>query len=219
MNLFQTYTNDEIDNYKVILSGGGGTIMGILDTDSLDISMGMEMSDSVLADGIGSTLMGGAKAIAGKLMGDFGVGLIEKAGVQRMSATVKTWAGGTNPSFSIPILIVPGGFGASSYSAINQTVAKWTMPKTESGILLTNIYPASKLKELTTNPKALDGSLISITIGNWFSTGAVFFATSVSQSYTTITDDSGKPLYMKLNVSLTAYRQLEASEISSWVTV
>jgi hypothetical protein len=211
------YNDAKINDYLVVISGGGVNLGGVLSTDTLSLSMGMSATDSVATSNVEGGIRGVGKAVAGKIAGNLGKSLVDSA-PKRVGSTVKTYGETSETSFSIDIDIIPGKYNApGSYNGITNQIAKMTQPKfTSADVMVSYLYDPGVVSSLLTNPRVLDHQLLHVTIGNWFAADGLF-CTSANPSYSTIIDDTGKPLFMTASFTFTPYRMLDADELSSWI--
>jgi len=207
----------KLDDYIVIISGGGAYIGGVIDSETLSIPLGMSPSNSIAASGKEGAIKGVLKGLGKKLFGGVAENIIDES-VKRVGSTVKTYGDTNEIGISFDVKVIPGKYGApGSYNSITSSLARMTQPKfTEEDVMVSYLYDPGIVGELLTNPRALDGLLLHVSIGNWFQADGLF-ATSVSPSYSTIIDEMGKPLFMTISFSFQPYRQLNADEVAKWL--
>jgi hypothetical protein len=224
-SIYEEIVNDkEFTDYLVHINCeyAGVKLTGVMTEETFSLAKGMNPSGSLAASASTGTIKGFAKGTLKKFFGNMGSTLIDN-GLESVTSTVKTYGSSNETSFSLTLNIYPGKFGnPSSFQEISRQISKLTQPKFLGSLMTSYLYDNKKLEDLlnplnvTSSYKIFDGDLICITIGNWFY-GCGFFCTSSNENYSTIVDESGKPLALTWNATFTHYRIMDANEIANLI--
>ena len=161
-----------------------------------------------------------------------------------LNSTVSTYGSSGASGFSISCNIIPGQLGMKyDLKDIVKNITALTQPNiysksatgstgklsvfgytpnitaTASATSLTsNLYSVKDKARLLADPYAFDGKLIHVKIGDWFEASGLY-CTSAGITNSTILDENGMPLYIKVEFSFQSYRVLSAEEISKMYKV
>lgn len=187
-------------------------LTGYINMESMQFPTGMT-PDSITNMGQMLEALGWG-AIKG-LIKKFSGSSIEKEHSIRES--VKGYGVPNDISFSVSIDILLGKDGnPSTVKDLMTQLNKLTLANVDNaGLYETYLYDNSMMKQLFTDYTIFDGQLIHLSIGNWFEASGLL-CTSVNPSLSTITDDNGKPLFVKVDFTFESYRKLTAEELASF---
>lgn len=212
----------QLEDYMVhVVHDGCGSLSGILNTSplSFDSSASYDANpiNAAISEGGAALVQQGAQAIGGSAAGA-AAGALMDASITH-SSTVKTFRGAGGGEFSVAFKVIPNKFGMGGYASIEQTIKKLTQPKIVGNQLNSNLYTTSDAAAAIKDGgkvTALDGKLIKVSIGHWFETPSILYASSINRNYSQFMGSDGKPLYMDLSISFVPYRAL-LSEDPAWL--
>lgn len=225
---FNQITENDFSDYMVMVThaGSGLIVAGISTSNTFSLGSGADIGANAFST---MTAEGGwnmAGKVEEKITGGTNFTEAAKEEFLSHSSTVKTYKGPTDSSFSVSFKVFPGKFRMGSYSSMEAKLAKLTQPDegvlTGSGWIKSSLYSADKIKDIALKTgfiTDLDSSLLSVSIGKWFSTPTVLHCTNIDRGYSTYVDTKGSPLFMDLTMSFTAYRALTPTELASWIKV
>jgi len=208
-------------NYLVTISGPSGNLTGIIDDSSVSVGLGINLTASKIASaaedagkGMASSFLNhlGNKFKSVKGLTDMGKEALSSS-LHTLGSTVETFDTAKKVSFSFSFTYIPTLHGGS-YSQLLKNCASLTGVKIDARIINSSMVSTGQLAALSTNPKALDGQLASVKIGNWFHTPGNFWVTDATPSFSTVVDTTGQPAFATVSVSLQAYRVFASSEIN-----
>jgi len=207
----------DISDYLVTITPGG--IQGILQEGSLSLPFGMSAGTSQIAGKLNfkEAIKNVAAGVGNAILP--GAGDTFKSATKSVYEMIKTYDGSNDMSISLSVLVVPGKFGMpSDYSSIMSAISKLTLPQVDNNIMLSQIAPPSKVKDLSNDWKSLDGLLCGISIGSWFHTNPIFWCTGASMSYSTMIDTQGRPSHLTISFSFEPYRPVINDDVAGWIS-
>jgi len=212
--LSNVFNKDFLSKFLVIVSApyAGVNITGYINTESMSFPTGMT-PDSITTMGhlLESLGWGAIKGLLKKISGSD----VEREHSIRDS--VKGYGVPNDISFSLSIDILLGRDGnPSSVQELMTNINKLTMANVDkAGLYGTYLYDDQMLKNLFHDYTIFDGQLIHLSIGDWFEASGLL-CTSANPTLSTITDDMGVPLFVKVDFTFQPYRKLTAEEFASF---
>lgn len=218
VGLYKASLLDKYQDYLVTLDVPNiGSISGFLDSETLDIGLSATWGNTALSGSWKDFLKGASKSLIGKIpvIGKMGQDFI--GNFKTVNNTINLWESPGDISLTLTINIIYG-VNTNNWRDIDSFCNKCTQSnyRAYEQVMMPYFYKAETLKDVTVgNYEKLDASMGSISIGKHFRADKLKFDT-LNKSYSTYITEDGKPLYMKLTVGASAYRSLDAEELTSW---
>lgn len=214
---------EQFPDYLVIVQNlkDKTSLMGLIEGEEFSYSLGATLGEStanIATDGA----KGAGKSIAKNLGGGLGeaaVGIAE-GHATNIASTLRGYDQGNPTPFTLSFHVFRGhgnGNNPQTYKDIAKIYSTWTQPKLGTGgIMQSNLYDASDMEDiLTKGQDKFKNALLSVQIGSWFEASGLF-CEGVTVTESTIVDDDGQPIFMRLDCQFVPYKVLTAEEISDW---
>ena len=139
----------------------------------------------------------------------------------RTSASTYQVYGGSDPiNFSVTFVVFRGKVGMpNSWSGVDDAISTLTLPVDDSITAIHTLEyfdPKIMFQSLSSGSDILNGTLVNLSIGTWFSTGNILLVNSVNKVYSTAVDVEGQPLYCRVTIDFVTYKAFSHSNASSW---
>ena len=187
-------------------------------TQNLSASYGQGVQSAVT--GAAGSLFGGAGKLGGILASATSALSSHLTSKHTLMGTVKIYEGSGDVSIPFNIDLFYNWGGNPDYKAMDLQLNLLTQPRVLNdglGLLGSNLYePSDLLGLIRLNTELLKGKLISVSLGQWFLAKDVFI-TGISKSASTVLNEEGSPISLRVSFQIEPYRQLTAQELNEWI--
>jgi hypothetical protein len=197
------------EHNRIAISGRGEVVTAVSADTQFGISVTYDSPMEQIKQQIKQAIRGSLGSVAGTV-----VGLVEQTATNQVfskATSTKLWTGTDAPTMSTTLLFIAVNNSDNVLAKAN-TLAKFVLPTGDNVLDPPNLYRGGSL---TGTELGVQGAL-SVRIGKWFKATNMFlidgdFSPTISKEVL----PSGLPLYVSIELKLTAYRMVTADE---WVS-